>query len=444
MEDRSPEKTITPLLSSFIEIHPRDQTLDLPNRLDVVITSVEPKHCNKLLKELSYFLPMNPSKTSSNSNVKDAIPMEEKEEMDSVDLNHLRRIRNKAKLLKQKNKYREAPIASPKRKKNKSDHSQPKSLSLTPKSIRLDVILSTPSILKAKCSPETIIRLKAEYNLTAFETISVPGRSANSKEELEEWNTIWPTIYFHRKTTQHLLESLALSKDEIELMKNGMKEAIKDCQNIQQEIFSRENKSLTHPLSRSNVPGVVIINPETNQIISNSHDELLMQRGLLKNRFGSLKWDPLSTSILLAIQGVSRRERSNAMKKGMQSEEFQKGQVSFNFFHNERIHFLLIVSLIRVSFYSKCNGFNLQYLCTGYDVYVTKEPNIYEAMALTHSRVRRVIYGSPDKYMGGLGGTGDENAVHCLPGTNHHFRVFHCNKNDNQCDLWGICEQFHT
>ena len=51
-------------------------------------------------------------------------------------------------------------------------------------------------------------------------------------------------------------------------------------------------------------------------------------------------------------------------------------------------------------------------------------------MALVHSRVRRVVFGAVDRDMGGLGGV--ENArmnggIHCLPGTNHHYRAFRLN-----------------
>jgi len=64
-----------------------------------------------------------------------------------------------------------------------------------------------------------------------------------------------------------------------------------------------------------------------------------------------------------------------------------------------------------------------------YDVYITKEPNIYEAMALVHSRVRRVVFGVRDEGMGGLGGAADaadgrNTGIHSLPGTNHHYRAF--------------------
>jgi len=55
-------------------------------------------------------------------------------------------------------------------------------------------------------------------------------------------------------------------------------------------------------------------------------------------------------------------------------------------------------------------------------------------MALVHSRVRRVVFGKTDQEMGGLGGVassidGLKGGIHCLPGTNHHYRAFRLNLN---------------
>lgn len=60
------------------------------------------------------------------------------------------------------------------------------------------------------------------------------------------------------------------------------------------------------------------------------------------------------------------------------------------------------------------------YICTGYEVYLTREPCVMCAMALVHSRISRVFYGasSPD------GALGTKYKIHCQKGLNHHFHVY--------------------
>ena len=70
------------------------------------------------------------------------------------------------------------------------------------------------------------------------------------------------------------------------------------------------------------------------------------------------------------------------------------------------------------------------YICTGLDLYVTREPCVMCAMALVHSRIGRVFYGtvSPD------GALGSKYRIHAQKDLNHRFEVY-------QGVLGSQCEQ---
>eukprot|EP00940_MAST-03C_sp_MAST-3C-sp2_P002115 g2115.t1 len=61
------------------------------------------------------------------------------------------------------------------------------------------------------------------------------------------------------------------------------------------------------------------------------------------------------------------------------------------------------------------------YLCTGCDIVLTSEPCVMCAMALTHSRIRRVFYALPNERSGALG---TRYCLHSISSLNHRFRVF--------------------
>lgn len=61
------------------------------------------------------------------------------------------------------------------------------------------------------------------------------------------------------------------------------------------------------------------------------------------------------------------------------------------------------------------------YLCTGYWVFLLMEPCPLCAMALLHSRVTRIFYGTANRNVGVLG---SRAVLHTLPGLNHRYRVW--------------------
>ena len=64
---------------------------------------------------------------------------------------------------------------------------------------------------------------------------------------------------------------------------------------------------------------------------------------------------------------------------------------------------------------------NSPYLCTNYDCYVTREPCLMCSMALVHSRIRRVFFGSVNRQNGALE---SQCNLHFVRELNHHFQVF--------------------
>ena len=62
-----------------------------------------------------------------------------------------------------------------------------------------------------------------------------------------------------------------------------------------------------------------------------------------------------------------------------------------------------------------------QYVCTGLDILLLHEPDLTDAMALVHSRIRRVFYIETNAVDGALS---NSPFLHSLRALNHRFRVF--------------------
>lgn len=230
-----------------------------------------------------------------------------------------------------------------------------------------------------------INHLLTHYSLK-LEKRMLPGRPARTLEELELWNSQqdgdgwWPTLFFEEQTNDFKQKILEIDASEKVMMMRGMEEALADAKKYRDDKLDYFD-------------GAVVMCPVSGHIVSRSYKEFQIKiKSHGPQEIGNVKSlllaNPLNTSTLLSIQGVSRIERDMAMGNGMCSEAFKQGQ----------------------------------YLLTGYDMYLTREPGTFEAMAALHSRIRRVIFGIPNLDDGGL----TKLQLHCLPGTNHRFRVFQC------------------
>lgn len=146
--------------------------------------------------------------------------------------------------------------------------------------------------------------------------------------------------------------------------------------------ISEQKAMLSYLLKAKDHGGVIIVDPQFQQshschrIIATA-DQEAKEQGYPVN--------PLATNVLLAIQGVSRLERETALELAALGAESKQQQ----------------------------------YLCTNYDVYCTKEPSVFECMALLHSRIRRLVFAQRTEH-GGI----TTHMIHALQLTNHRYRAF--------------------
>jgi tRNA-specific adenosine deaminase 3 len=189
----------------------------------------------------------------------------------------------------------------------------------------------------------------------------VPKFPPVSKAQFYAWKEVWPlasSVY-----NPSTVPVLALPSDDLSDMLRFMNEALIEARRA--------------PLLGG--VGAVLVNPETNEIVARAHD---LSRAV----------DPAT--------GVVRASRTAPLQHAPMA---------------------LLASWGRACCAVRDAGRPPHYLCRGYDLYVTLEPCVMCAMALLHSRVRRVVFGARNVHFGGLG---SRVRVHQQPSLNHRFSVY--------------------
>ncbi|KAH7942102.1 hypothetical protein HPB49_020584 [Dermacentor silvarum] len=201
--------------------------------------------------------------------------------------------------------------------------------------------------------------------------VDVPQHAPLTRCQFEASNSLWPTQFHEDKLIARILGDNFFTAKDKEDMEGYMRLAIEAAQ-----------KGLTGV-------GVVVVNPDTST-------PLVIATGD-KNH-------PLKHAVMVAVDMVARHQGGGAWP--LMAENI----------------------LCEVAPQDLEVDKKAPYLCTGYDFYITHEPCTMCAMALVHSRVRRVFYGHPTSH----GALGSLRKLHVQPGLNHHFQVW-CGLLQEEC-----------
>ncbi|KAG8237075.1 hypothetical protein J437_LFUL005182 [Ladona fulva] len=207
--------------------------------------------------------------------------------------------------------------------------------------------------------------------------LGVPAFSPKTRKQYENSLFAWPCNFFINKYLEKVLNGELFDSKDKKLQEHFMSVALHAAS------FSSKNGGVG--------VGCVVADPKKNRIVAVGYDLRTCH---------SLKHAVLVTIDLVArSQGGGKWPVENGMWFMQPTMERYKGC--------KRPH-------------DPSDSFSSQYLCTGYDVYVTQEPCPMCAMALIHCRARRIFMGCFNN--GALGG---KTKLHTVKSLNHHYEVFH-------------------
>lgn len=212
-------------------------------------------------------------------------------------------------------------------------------------------------------------QLSSNMSLTGLDDkcflVKVPLRPPLTREQYENSKQFWPTLFHEDPWVTSAMKGSLFTSEECQSIEGFMQKAIS---------ASKQGLCL-----KQEPVGAVIVDPVTSTVLAVGHDKRHVH--------------PMQHAVMVCIDLVAHGQGGGAWN--LRDEFFCSTFVN--------------------------NGpLDVPYLCTGYDLYTTREPCIMCSMALVHSRIRRVFYGCQSEN----GGLGSAYKIHCQKGLNHHFQVF--------------------
>lgn len=205
--------------------------------------------------------------------------------------------------------------------------------------------------------------------------VKVPARPPLTRSQFEQTSRHWPTSFHEDKQVTVAMRGELFSPPQKASMHMYMMSALAAA-NAGKEMGME-------------AVGAVVVNPATQRIIAVGHD----CRG----------HHPLKHAVMVCIELVAQSQ----------------GAGCYSFDRYPACRFISPTSDTCLNV-PDAEASSQPYICTGYDLYVTREPCVMCAMALVHSRIGRVFYGTASAD----GALGTKFKIHSQKDLNHRFEVY--------------------
>lgn len=241
-----------------------------------------------------------------------------------------------------------------------------------------------------------------------FKEVDVPSAAPKVRKQFEVANKVWACNFHPNKYQERLVSGAFFNDDELKTHKKYM-----------EIVFEATKYFLKHSGRSESIETIncsLVVDPTIKSVVAIAFDNRNLH--------------PIQHTSMLAIDNVAKTQNGGAW---LASDDDQTIDTTLRGM-DDKLYCHLKEKYPEINFGAKKylskrdmaekdveKADTGPYLCTGYYVYLLREPCLMCSMALVHARAKRVFFCFDNKEIGGLK---SKTKLQTVASLNHHFEVF--------------------